>query len=67
MSPPAVLGHVLRLREQGWRGLLPILPPGAEPAPWLNDDKAEEVRKAAGKGPGRYVGDGRWARPRRLA
>jgi hypothetical protein len=64
MSPapePAVLGHVLRLREQGWRGLLPILPPGAMPAPWLDGDKAEEIRKAAGKGPGRHGGDGRWS------
>jgi hypothetical protein len=55
-----VLERVLRLHEQGWRGLLPILPPGAEPAPWLDDGKAEEIRKAAGKGPGRFVGGGRW-------
>jgi hypothetical protein len=64
MSPaagPAVLDHLLRLREQGWRGLLPILPPRAEPAPWLDDNQAEEIRKAAGKGPGRYVGDGYWS------
>ena len=51
----------LRLLSQGWQGLLPILPPGADPAARLAPDKAEAVRKAAGKGPGRHVGDGRWA------
>jgi hypothetical protein len=51
----------LRLRDQGWRGLLPILPPDAAPARHLPLDKAEEIIKARGKGPGRHVGAGRWA------
>jgi hypothetical protein len=50
----------LRLLGQGWRGLLPILPPGAVPAGDLSPDKAEEVRRGAGKAPGRYVGNGCW-------
>jgi hypothetical protein len=50
----------LRLHDQGWQGLLPLLPADAEPAHHLPLDKAEDIIKARGKGPGRYVGCGRW-------
>src|SRR4051794_1516019 len=43
-----MLHHAPLLREQGWRGLLPILPPDAAP-------------EGRGKAPGLYLGNGRWA------
>src|SRR4051794_30191671 len=42
-----MLHHAPLLREQGWRGLLPILPPDAAP-------------EGRGKAPGLYLGNGRW-------
>jgi hypothetical protein len=51
----------LRLYDQGWRGLLPILPPDAEPARGLPPDKLEDFLRGRGKAPGRYAGGGRWA------
>ena len=41
MTSATTLGYVLRLRDQGWRGLLPVLPPDAEPAPRLKPRHAD--------------------------
>jgi hypothetical protein len=55
------VSYATRLHEQGWRGLLPLLPPDAEPPRHLPPDDVEKFIKARGKAPGRYLGDGRWA------
>ena len=45
----------LRLQDQGWRGLLPLLPHDAAPHIRLAADKAVEVEAGRGKAPGRWA------------
>ena len=42
----------LRLRDQGWRGLLPLLPPDAAPHVHLSPEKTEGVAGGSSKAPG---------------
>ena len=44
----------LRLQDQRWRGLLPLLPHDAAPHIRLACDKAAEVARGRGKAPGRW-------------
>ena len=53
MTSATTLGYVLRLRDQGWRGLLPVLPHDAVPAPWLKPGHRQKVLNGRGKAPGR--------------
>ena len=48
-------GIALQLQDQGWRGLLPLLPHDAEPHIRLAADKAAEVASGRGKAPGRWA------------
>ena len=45
----------LRLQDQGWRGLLPLLPHDAAPHIRLAADKAVGVEAGRGKAPGRWA------------
>ena len=45
----------LKLQDQGWRGLLPLLPHDAAPHIRLAPDKAAEVASGRGKAPGRWA------------
>ena len=45
----------LQLQDQGWRGLLPLLPHDATPHIRLAPDKAAEVASGRGKAPGRWA------------
>jgi hypothetical protein len=45
----------LQLQDQGWRGLLPLLPHDAAPHVRLAADKAAEVASGRGKAPGRWA------------
>src|SRR3954452_23786675 len=45
----------LRLQDQGWRGLLPLLPHDAMPHVRLAPDKVAEVEAGRGKAPGRWA------------
>ena len=45
----------LRLQDQGWRGLLPLLPHDAVPHLRLAAGKAAEVEAGRGKAPGRWA------------
>src|SRR4051794_10882902 len=45
----------LRLQDQGWRGLLPLLPHDAMPHVRLALDKVAEVEAGRGKAPGRWA------------
>ncbi|HVI17947.1 MAG TPA: PriCT-2 domain-containing protein, partial [Gaiellales bacterium] len=45
----------LRLQDQGWRGLLPLLPHNATPHVRLALDKVAEVEAGRGKAPGRWA------------
>ncbi len=45
----------LQLQDQGWRGLLPLLPHDATPHIRLAPEKAAEVEAGRGKAPGRWA------------
>ena len=45
----------LRLQDQGWRGLLPLLPHDATPHVRLALDKVAEVEAGRGTAPGRWA------------
>lgn len=45
----------LQLQDQGWRGLLPLLPHDATPNVRLALDKAAELANGRGKAPGRWA------------
>ncbi len=45
----------LQLQDQGWRGLLPLLPHDAMPNVRLAPDKAADVASGRGKAPGRWA------------
>jgi hypothetical protein len=45
----------LQLQDQGWRGLLPLLPHDAVPHIRLASEKAAEVEAGRGKAPGRWA------------
>src|SRR6478735_10892580 len=45
----------LQLQDQGWRGLLPLLPHDATAHIRLAPDKAAEVASGRGKAPGRWA------------
>ena len=45
----------LQLYDQGWRGLLPVLPPDAQPHIRLDQEQRERVETSRGKAPGRWT------------
>src|SRR3954469_25279005 len=45
----------LRLQDQGWRGLLPLLPHDATPNVRLAADTAADVERGRGKAPGAWA------------
>jgi hypothetical protein len=55
-----MLAHALRLHDQGWRGLLPILPSDAVPARQLDPETLDLFNRSRGKAPGRHAGQQRW-------
>src|SRR3954454_6607055 len=51
----------LRLQDQGWRGLLPLLPYDATPHVRLALDKGAEVERGRGKAPGTLAPRAGWS------
>jgi hypothetical protein len=60
--PPVLdrTSRILQMQGQGWRGLLPVLPHDAVPAPWLKPKHRQRVLTGRGKAPGEYLGNGFW-------
>src|SRR4051812_50100270 len=51
----------LRLQDQGWRGVLPLLPHDATPHVRLAPDKVAEVERGRGKAPGTLAPRAGWS------
>jgi hypothetical protein len=55
---PDRVTEIIQIYEQGWTGLLPILPYDAKPAPGLTQKQIDDVIDGRGKAPGEFIGTG---------